>query len=155
MFVMTVKFNKKMAVAALIALAVLLAVIVIISGQNEVGTSNSPGLRIGGRIRTNEDRIEYLQNLGYEVESEPISEKSIVIPTEFDDIFKEYNMLQRKQGFDLSQYGGLEAEQYTYRVINYPNTSDEVHAQLYTRNGQVIGGDIHSTALDGFMHGLQ
>ena len=104
---------------------------------------------------TNAARIEYLKDLGYEVDPEPISEKAVVIPKEFNEIFNEYNLLQRKQGFDLSQFKGLEVLLYTYKVTNYPNTSDEVYAELYVRNGHVIGGDIHSTAMDGFMHGLK
>ena len=155
MFVMTVKFNKKTAVAILIALAVLLAAIVIIAGQSNAGEAGSKGLSIGGKVATNEARIEYLKDLGYEVVPDPISEKTVLIPREFNEIFNEYNLLQRKQGFDLSQYKGLEVILYTYQVTNYPNTSEEVYAELYVRNGHVIGGDIHSTALDGFMHGFK
>ena len=38
-------------------------------------------------------------------------------------------------------------------MLNYP-TDDEVSAHLYVYNDKVIGGDISSAALDGFMHGL-
>ena len=43
---------------------------------------------------------------------------------------------------------------YSYRVTNEAYDGDEVLAVLYIRNGEVIGGDVHSTALDGFMVGV-
>ena len=147
MYVMTMKFSKKKAVMLLIALAVVLAAIVIIAGAS--------GNRDEGTLKSNEDRIAYLAQLGWQVEPDCLEEQTVVIPREFSDIFTEYNKLQQQQGFDLATYKGLEVQRYTYRVTNYPNAADEVEAELYIRNGTVIGGDIHSTALDGFIHGLK
>ncbi len=67
----------------------------------------------------------------------------------------EYNALQLQQGFDLRRYGGLICSMYTYRVLNYPSGDENVLAALFVYRNRVIGGDIHSTALDGFMHGLK
>lgn len=149
MYVMTMKFSKKKAVIILIALAIILAAIVIIAGTAGNGSEGT------GKVKTNEARVSYLSQLGWQVEPECLEEQAIVIPREFSDIFNEYNKLQQQQGFDLAEYKGLEVQRYTYRVTNYPNTTDEVEAELYVRNGIVIGGDIHSTALDGFIHGLK
>ena len=44
---------------------------------------------------------------------------------------------------------------YRYRVKNYPSGEENVIAQIIVLNYQVIGGDVHSSALDGFMHGLK
>ena len=44
---------------------------------------------------------------------------------------------------------------YTYRVTNYECSTDTVLAQLFVYRNRVIGGDIHATAMDGFMHGLR
>ena len=43
---------------------------------------------------------------------------------------------------------------YTYRVTNPEYSEDEVLAVLYVLDGKVVGGDVHSTALDGFMVGV-
>ena len=51
--------------------------------------------------------------------------------------------------------GNLSNGVYTYRVTNYAGTSDTVLAQLFVYRNRVIGGDIHATAMDGFMHGLR
>jgi len=40
-------------------------------------------------------------------------------------------------------------------VTTYAGTSDPVLAQLFVSRTRVIGGDIHATATDGFMHGLR
>jgi hypothetical protein len=44
---------------------------------------------------------------------------------------------------------------YTYAVTNYPDASQTVLADLYIYKNRVIGGDVHSTNLDGFMIGIK
>ena len=138
-----------------VAVALLLMAVVIIAGRESSGGPEAVHLKLIGGVRTNEDRVKYLADLGWVVDEEPIEEKRILIPKEFPKVYAEYNELQKQQGFDLSQYSGLEVMLYTYRVLNYPNATCEVLACLYVYNNQVIGGDIHSTALNGFMHGIK
>ena len=154
MFVFTMKFNKKVAILTILAAAVLLAAIVLIisSGRED---SNPVKLGLGLGVKSEADRLNYLYELGWECEAEPVEEQSIVIPRVFSSVFEEYNDLQKQQGFDLSEYKGLECEMYRYRVNNYPSGEGNVIAQIIVLNYQVIGGDIHSSALDGFMHGLK
>ncbi len=74
-----------------------------------------------------------------------------------------YTKLQRpakKQcGFDLSLYKGEDAVQYTYIITDYTddsgNTLDNIRMNLIIVSGRIVGGDICSAALDGFMTGLQ
>lgn len=40
-------------------------------------------------------------------------------------------------------------------MTNYEGSTDTVLAQLFVYRNRVIGGDIHATAMDGFMHGLR
>jgi hypothetical protein len=149
MFVFTFKWNRKTALLIVIAAAALLCALILFSG-------GSSGRKAGGAlmVRTNEDRVKFLENLGWETEDEPIEEKTVIIPKEFSKIYGKYNKLQLAQGFDLSQYRGLEATIYTYAVKNYSGYTGNVVADLYVLSYEVIGGDIHSLALDGFMHGL-
>jgi len=92
--------------------------------------------------------------VGWEVDATPIGEKAVVISKEFSEIYDTYNQLQLDQGYDLSEYCGLEATIYTYTVTNYTGYSGNVVADLYVMNYTVIGVDIHSLTIDGFMHGL-
>ncbi len=58
--------------------------------------------------------------------------------------------MQLAQGFDLSDYGGIEATLLSYEITNYPNETDIVVADLIIYRNEVIAGDVqstHSTAL--------
>ena len=106
------------------------------------------------KIKTNEDRIAFLAQFGWEVEAEPIESTTVAIPAEFDKVFGAYNELQRRQGLDLSGYASRTVERYTYTVKNYEGFDGTVQANLLVYRGRVIGGDICSAASDGFIHGF-
>lgn len=154
MFVKTIRFNKKTAVAGVVIAAVLLTALVLTVSNGKSGTKHSI-FDFGTSLRTDEGRAAYLMELGWEVDAEPLESKSVLIPKEFGEILTQYNSMQTASGYDLSDYAGLTVEQYTYRVTNYENAPGDVNATIYVYNGQIIGGDIHSTAVDGFMHGLK
>ena len=154
MFIKTIRFNRKTAVLGVVAAAVIIVAIVLIIGNGKSGENHSI-FDFSRGVQTNEGRVEFLNELGWQVEEEPLEVKTILIPKEFSNILTEYNELQLSSGFDLTDYAGLTVEQYTYKVTNYENANCDVNATIYIYNYQVIGGDIHSTAIDGFMHGLK
>ena len=43
---------------------------------------------------------------------------------------------------------------YTFEVVNYPTGETGVLADVLLREGQVIGGDIRTSDLNGFLHSL-
>ena len=106
------------------------------------------------KIRSNEDRVAFLAQFGWEVEETPAEETTVTIPREFDKIFAAYNELQRKQGLDLSLYSGKTVERYTYTVKNYEGYDGTVLANLLISRGRVIGGDICSADPTGFVQGF-
>lgn len=153
MLICTVKFDKKKAVFWVIMAALVIIGIVLLAGiHGRSGAAQTA--RSSGTLRTEKARISYLAENGWEAESPAISKESVLIPRSFSPVFETYNDLQKEQGFDLSQYCGLEVDLYTYRLVN-SNIGDDVVAMLYLYNGTVIGGDVHSTALDGFMCGIK
>ena len=107
------------------------------------------------KIRSNEERIAFLSEFGWQVDAAPTESTTVTIPREFDKVFAAYNELQRKQGLDLSTYGGKTVERYTYTVTNYENYEGTVLANLLIYRGRVIGADICSADTAGFVHGLQ
>lgn len=157
MFVFTAKLNRKKAVAAVIALAVVLAAVILLvslTGQRRAGTPESrqtTPLSVTGP----EEAAAYLEALGWKVEPEPLETKSLVIPRSFTGVYADYAALQARQGYPLAEYGGMEAVRYSFRVLNYPGGSEEIVADLVVCGQTVIAGDIQSTALDGFMKGLK
>jgi hypothetical protein len=154
MIVFSAKFNKKRAVVAVLVLAaVLLAVILTAARANRVVSEAAP--QTSSVVKDNAARVKYLNAQGWEVESEPLEEQTVVIPREFSSVYEEYNKIQLAQGFDLKKYGGIEAVRYTYRVTNYPDAGASAVADIIVFRDEVIAGDVQSNALDGFMIGLK
>ncbi len=139
------KKTLKKRLIAIIAAAVMLTVAFLIFG---FGRS---AYRDGS---SEEKRIEYISFLGYEAGGAP-DVKNIVIPLEFGEVYSRYNELQKHAGFDLSLYRGETAVQYSYLLKNYTDENGErlsdIHLNLIVSGGKIIGGDISSAALDGFM----
>lgn len=105
-------------------------------------------------VKTNQDRIDYLAAYGWQVSEEPIATEELLIPSEMDDSYDEYLALQTQQGFDLAKYAGKRVKRYTYEIINYPSGETGVQANLLLRKNTVVGGEVLSPRLDGFLHGL-
>ena len=99
-------------------------------------------------------REKYLNSFGWEIDTESEECRDITLPREFDGIMEDYARMQYEQGFCLYDYAGFDCMQYTYTVTNYENDCP-VYATLYVKNRHVIAADIHSAAIDGFMHGIK
>ncbi|MDR2664757.1 MAG: DUF4830 domain-containing protein [Oscillospiraceae bacterium] len=149
----TAKFNRKKAVIAILLLAAVLCAIIVIAGR--VGSAGGSGAALSAVVRNNKQRVGYLESLGWRVEEDAIDEQKVRIPTSFSDVYLKYNALQIAQGFDLTQYGGLEATRYTYKVKNHPSSEDGIVADIIVYKDKIIAGDIQSCAPDGFMNGLK
>ena len=165
MFIFTLKFDKKKAAFIVVMAAlVVIGIILLIGAHNrkengsthtQVQTQSEVKSKPVVSVKNEKHRVAYLAQYGWEVESPAVSEDTVVIPRTFSQVFEAYNELQKSQGFDLSEYCGMEVKMYTYRVLNEEYAGDEVLAELYVCNGCVIGGDVHSTAMDGFMCGIK
>ena len=163
MFIYTLKFDKKKAVFAIIMAALVIIGVILLVGAHDrknAGAAAQEQTQIEKKVKTivsaknEKNRVAYLQQYGWEVESPALSEDTVVIPRTFSQVFENYNELQKAQGFDLSEYCGTEVRLYTYRVLN-SDVGENAVAMLYVLGGTVIGGDVHSTALDGFMCGIK
>lgn len=141
-----------------IALAALVALLVFIpdaeADMADAAPALSEGIRFDG-IKTAEDRVEFLRQFGWEVESQPLEEVKVTVPAEFDKVYQSYNELQLEQGFDLTKYHKKEVMRYTYRITNYPDYDGEVYANILVYKKKVIGADICSAEASGFIHGLE
>lgn len=151
MFVWSLKTSKRQFFSIIACLVVLAAVLVTAA----VWPSSEEAAPTAASVAASneEERLSYLRNLGYEVAEPYVEVSEVLIPDEFDEVFQKYNEVQQSAGMDLEPYHGKRVKCWTYQVLNYP-TDDEVSAHLYVYKDEVIGGDISSSALDGFMHGL-
>ena len=106
-------------------------------------------------VTTTGERTAFLAELGWQTDPSTETEETIRIPERFSAVYEKYNALQQQQGYDLSAFRGRDCTLYTYAVTNWPDEGQHVLADLYVLNDRVIGGDIHSTELGGFMVGIK
>ncbi len=149
MMVMTAKVNiKKVLIALAVAAGVILALILLLGGGNSSQPTAAPS------VAGNDGRVQFLQNLGWQVNASPAESGQVRIPKEQNQIFTRYNDLQKSAGYDLSQYAGKTVMRYVYKVTNFPGATEPVYATLLVYKDQVIGGDITDTAAKGTMQAL-
>ena len=153
MLIWTLKFDRKKAAFWVVMAALVLIGIVLLLGARGGNVRRTDA---GGpsSAKSEKARVAYLADCGWTVESPALKSETVLIPKNFSPVFEEYNELQKQQGFDLSRYAGKEVTVYTYRVLN-GTLGENVLASVYVSGGSMIGGDVHSTALDGFMCGLK
>lgn len=98
-----------------------------------------------------EERLEFLRSCGWEIDPDSETTQQIQIPERFTAVYENYNQLQLQQGYDLAKYAGESCTLYSYTVLNYPDSNQTVLADIYVYKDRIIGGDVHSTNLNGFM----
>lgn len=154
MFIVTARIPKKRLIAAgagLLCCCVALVAGIICAGR----VSAAAALGEVKGLKSNEDRIAYLEQLGWTVKPDAISVEELRIPEEFDESYHDYLTLQSSQGFDLTDYCGKRVKRYTYEITNYPTGASNVHLSLLVYKNTVIGGEVLSPTSDGFLHGLE
>ena len=107
------------------------------------------------KVKTTGDVIHFLSQFGWQVEAEPIEIKTVTIPAEFDKVFAAYNEIQKAQGLNLLKFKNKEVTRYTFSITNYADFEGTVYANVLVYRNKVIGGDICSADVSGFIHGFE
>ena len=151
MFVISVKLNKRVicAFVALLCLSVAVATVALRDATSDVLNTN-----VSTSAKSTQDHILFLNAFGYNVVEKPVQIQEIIIPEVFSPDYEKYNEYQKLSGFDLSEYKNYRVKKYTYKVLDYSDSDDEVVANIIVYGDKVIGGDISSTVLGGFVHGF-
>lgn len=103
---------------------------------------------------TNEERVAYLEALGWQVEPQPIETLDLQLPEKLEGEWDAYAKLQKGQGLPFSEFAGQAVKRYTYTVTNYPEIPQGVQANLYLWGDQILGGDVIFTGQGGFQTDL-
>ncbi len=159
MFLVSLKSLKGKFFILLAAVVAVVTVCVIVSKGNSPVNNNEALSRASTVVNYSADasnQIKYINNLGYTVKTEPDSVTEIMIPEEFDDVYSNYNELQKQAMSDLTPYKGCKVKKWSYTVTNYPDyqNKDCIKINLLTYNNRIIGGDVCSVEIGGFMTGL-
>lgn len=105
------------------------------------------------------DIIVKIGSYGYQVEQQPAEIEQVNIPEKFNDVYINYNEMQKIQGFNLEKYKGKTVKRYCFKVTNYKdvikdnkNNFDDVFINVLIYKNKIIAGEVFSNNLDGFMH---
>ena len=122
MFICSVKANTLKFIGIIgVAVVSLIAVILLLpeyTPKTTAAIANATSEYKYDKIKTNDDRIAFLSQFGWQAEPQVTEEVTMRIPTDFDKVMNAYNELQKKMGLDLSKYKGKEVTRYTYTVTN-------------------------------------
>ena len=101
----TLKFFAVVCVA-LVALITLIAFVPSYEAEYASTAAGESVVISYDKIKSNEDRINFLSQLGWQVKGEPVSVEKVTVPDTFDKILMGYNEIQKGQGLDLMKYKG-------------------------------------------------
>ena len=150
MMVMTAKVDfKKIAIVLAVIAGTILAVILLFGGGNSETPTGTAA------VSNNDARVNFLTDMGWEVNTSPAESNQVRIPKEPSEVYNRYNDLQKSQGYDLSRYAGKTVTRYVYRITNYPGATEPVYATLLVYKDQIIGGDVTNTAAKGLIQGFR
>ena len=147
---MTAKVDlKKILMIVGAVAAVVIALILLLGNSSDAADTAAPA------VSGNDARVEFLKGFGWEVAASPTESGQVKIPEQPSEVFDRYNQLQKSQGYDLTQYAGITAMRYVYKVTNYPGATEPVYATVLVYKNQIIGGDITDTSATGVVQGFQ
>ena len=134
-------FNRKILLAFIVAfLSILLICCELYSAA--ITVSNA---------KTDAERIAFIKSLGFAPLNVSPSSKSTQIPDVFSAVYENYNELQLLAGYDLRDFKGCEVTIFSYFIETPDGYSGDTVFNIIVYNNRVIGGDVSSRELGGFM----
>ena len=147
MFAINLKLSNRRLVIVLFAV-ILISVVLVATRAKSLLYDNDNSTFCNDQAEI----LEYINSFGLVIGD--VTSSSIKVPEVFSDVYNNYNELQKQQGFDLTDYKGKVLTRYVGEVKNY-NDSDNVFVEVLTFDGIVVGADIFSTSVDGFIEPLK
>ena len=151
MLIMTTKVDKRKLLIAAVAVVAAIALLAALGGGDSAPTAS---MSTAPAADTNDARVKFLTDLGWEVTPSPTESGEIRIPKAGDQVFDRYNELQKSQGYDLNKYAGKKVMRYVYQINNFPNAKEPVYATVLVYKDRIIGGDITDTTPGGRVQGF-
>ena len=145
--------------ATLKFLASVMLVVTVLAVLLALGTADSVYASADGKeinysgIKTNEDRIAFIEGFGIRVKATPSTEETFTMPEDFDRVILGYNQIQKTQGLDLTKYSRKRVTHYAYEVTNY-DANGPVYVNLLVCRNKIIAADISSASDGGFVSAL-
>ncbi len=160
MFILTLSSNKLKKFLSLFCVMLLVLAMGAITfykcNKKELSAKSNEELAVNNGVSDIKELLQFISNFGWETLQEPDEVREVIIPAEFDDVYKKYNEIQISQGYDLTEYSGQRVKRWTFSIKNYPGyeNSEFIKINILVCDNCVIGGDVCSVELNGFMHGF-
>ncbi len=151
MFIISLKSDRKKLVVILCCILAV-AFILFMAFRGDKAVIDDGGINL--KASNESERIAFLSQFGWDVDTDPVKVEEVIIPTEFNEVYEKYNQLQLTQNFDLTDYAGKSVKKWTYSVKNYPGYAAEsglIQVNMLVLDGVVIGGDVSNIEQNGFM----
>ncbi len=146
----------KFVCAIALSVAVLLTLVALIPTYNAEKNDSAPVSDVSySKIYENSDRLAFIEQFGWQVDEKPLETVEVSVPKEFDKVYLGYNEMQKEQGLNLAKYKGKTVTRYTYNVTNYQGYEGDVYISLLVYKNKVVGGDVCSADVNGFVHGFE
>lgn len=126
------KSRSKGVLVVLLVLAVAAAVFLLGKAKQEADSDRF--FAMSG----NAERVEFLNRQGYIVKPDAVRREDVTVPSEFNDTYQSYVEMQQAQGLDLAEHKGDKATLFSYAVLNYPEYSENVFADLLVADNKLI-----------------
>ena len=151
MLIMTTKVDKRKLLIAAVAVVAAIALLAALGGGDSAPTAS---MSTAPAADTNDARVKFLTDLGWEVTPSPTESGEIRIPKAGDQVFDRYNELQKSQGYDLNKYARKKVMRYVYQINNFPDAKEPVYATVLVYKDRIIGGDLTDTTPGGRVQGF-
>ena len=94
-------------------------------------------------------KVHFIESYGWQVEQSHFMHEKVKIPYTFGDTEKEYNLIQKKAGFDFENYKGKTLDKFSYRLLNHPDDKKYAYINIFVYNKKIVGADVVSPLLFG------
>ena len=153
MFILNLTKNKLIAMVCG-AGALLLVLFFCQSGVLSPSVQTSDPFAVGD---SDASRRAFIESYGITLSSNPPAIEKTDIPAEFDEGYKDYEMLQNEMGLSLYDYRGKTLTKYTYEMTNHPESYVmPVYVNLFMFHDRIAAADVCAPNLkNGFLKSLE
>lgn len=153
MFIFNITKNKLIG-AVCAAGAVLLILFFCLSGTFSSDANKMDPFYIGD---SDSQRRAFIESYGIQLSSSSPAKEETQIPEEFDESYKEYELLQNEMGLSLYDCRGRKLVKYTYEMTNHPESyMMPVYVNLFMDGDRVAAADVCAPNLkEGFLRSLE
>lgn len=108
---------------------------------------------VGGNKALGDEQIRaFLSQNGINVTENSPDVREIYIPETFNEVYTEYNNIQKMSGYNMEAYKGKNVVKYTYTFMNEQKELSFVNVLVY--KNRIIGGDITAPGQNGTLQPL-